>query len=130
LDACALLATTAVTGILGKGTVVAKPMPSGGWVAGGCAWSGSTSGFFLSVGTAASIAAFGDPAAANAKAKLAQFKKNAGGTVKDVAGIGDGAVVAASGLAAYNGGTYLEITNLGLTEDQLVKIAKLAVAKL
>jgi hypothetical protein len=129
-DACALLATTAVTGILGKGTVVAKPMPGGGWVAGGCAWNGPTSGFFLSVGTAASIAAFGDPAAPTAKAKLAQFKKSAGGTVKDVAGIGDGAVVAASGLAAYKGGTYLEITNLGLIEDQLIEIAKLAVAKL
>lgn len=131
-DACALLTTTAVTGILGKGTVVAKPMPSGGWVAGGCAWNGPTSGFFLSVGTAASIAAFGDPAAPTAKARLAAFKKSASatGTTKDVAGIGDGAVVAASGLAAYKGGTYLEITNLSLTEDQLIAIAKLAVAKL
>jgi hypothetical protein len=130
IDVCALLPTADLSKIMVGPPPVAKAMSRGGWVAGQCAWNGPTSGFFLSVGTAASITAFGDPAAADAKAKLAQFKKNAGGTAKDVAGIGDGAVATASGLAAYKGGTYLLITNLGLTEDQLVEIAKLAVAKL
>jgi hypothetical protein len=127
-DTCALLVAADVSKILGGGEVQAKPMPSGGWVAGQCAWNGPTSGFFLGVGTAASIAAFGDPAAADAKARLARFKSGAG-TPKDVAGIGDGAAVSPSGIAAYRGGTYLEITNLGLTEDQLVEIMKLAVVK-
>lgn len=127
-DACALLTTAELAEILGDGGVQAKPMPSGGWVAGQCAWNGPASGFFLSVGTTASIAAFGDPAATDAKAKLAQFK-SASDTRKDVAGIGDGAVVGSIGIAVYVDGTYLEITNLGLTEDQLVKIMKLAVAQ-
>jgi hypothetical protein len=128
LDACALLTSAELSKILGAGVQV-KPMPSGGWVAGQCAWNGKGSGFFLSVGTAATIAAFGDPAAADAKAKLAQFK-SATSTAKDVAGIGDAAAVTATGLAATSGGTYLEITNLGLTEKQLVSLAKLVVAKL
>jgi hypothetical protein len=128
-DACALLTTAEVAKILGHGTVQAKPMPSSGWVAGQCAWNGPTSGFFLSVGTAASIAAFGDPAAPTAEAMLAAFK-SAPGDRKDVTGIGDGAAAGTSGIAAYKGGIYLEITNLGFTGDQLIEIAKLAVAKL
>ena len=93
-------------------------MPHSGWVAGQCAWNGPSSGFFVSVGTAASLKASGDVAAPNAKTKLAQFKKQAGAgtTTKVVTGIGDGAVLTATGLAAYKGGTYLQFTNLGLTE--------------
>ena len=122
---CALTAGE-VAAILGAAEVQTKPMPAGGWVAGQCAWNGPASGFFLSVGTKASIAAFGDPAAANAKAKLAQFRAT-GSSSRDVAGVGDGAVVTSNGIAAYRGDVYLEITNLGLTEKQLVALAKLAV---
>jgi len=44
--------------------------------------------------------------------------------------IGDGAVLADGGMAAYQGATYLEILNLGLTDEQMVEIMKLAVAAL
>jgi hypothetical protein len=130
VDACALLPTAALSKIVGGPPPVATAMPGGGWIARQCAWNGPTSGFFLSVGTPASIAAFGDPGAADAKAKLAQFKRSAGAAAKDVAGIGDGAVLGPMGMAAYKGGTYLEITRLRLTDDQLVEIMKLAVANL
>jgi hypothetical protein len=107
-------------------------MPNGGWIAGQCAWNGPTSGFFLSIGTATSLKDFGDPAAPDAKAKLAQFKAQAGAgnTPKDVPGIGDGAVLTAMGIAAYKGGTYVQVTNLGLTGEQLTKVLRLAASHL
>ena len=130
-DACALLPAADLSKILG-GEAVAKAMPSGGWAAGQCAWNSPTASFLVSVGTADSIKAFGDPAAPDAKAKLAQFKQqaSAAGTPKVVAGIGDGAILGTGGMAAFKGGTYLEITRLRLTDDQLVKIMRLAVVHL
>jgi hypothetical protein len=104
-------------------------MPSSGWVAGRCAWNGPSSGFFISVGTSASLAASGDRAVPDAKAKFAQFSQQASDPT-DVAGIGDGAVLTPGGLAAYKGDTYLEVTNLGLTGHQLIEIAKIVIAKL
>jgi hypothetical protein len=130
LEACALLTGAELAVILKVSAVEPRPMPSGGWVASQCAWNGPSSGFFLAVGTAASLKAAGDPAAPTAKAKLAQFKEQGGATAKDVPGIGDGAVMTTAGLATYKGGTYLQFTNLGLTEDQLIKIAKLAITRL
>ena len=104
-------------------------MPSSGWASGRCAWNGPSSGFFISVGTAASFAASGDGAVPDAEAKFAQFKQQAS-VATDVTGIGDGAVVSATGLAAYKDDTYFEITNLGLTNDELIEIGKIVIAKL
>jgi hypothetical protein len=129
VDACGILATADLTKVLGMATVLAKPMPGGGWVAGQCAWNGPTSGFFLSVGNDVSIDAAGDPGARDAKAKLAQFVSRSTDS-KRVPGIGDGAAVTQNGIAAYKDGTYLEVTNLGLTEAQLIEVAKLVTAGL
>jgi hypothetical protein len=129
VNACELLATADLTKVLGMAAVAPKPMPGGGWVAGQCAWNGPKSGFFLSVGSAASIATSGDTAAPDAKAKLAQYISRSG-HAKKVAGIGDGAAVTPNGIAGYKGNTYLEVTNLGLTEAQLIEVAKLVTAQL
>lgn len=127
-NACALLPAAALSKIVG-GEARATAMPSAGWVAGQCAWSSARSGFFASVGTASSIQKGSDPAAPDAKAKLADFRQRVSGT-KDVSGIGDGAVLGLAGMAAYKGGTYIEVTKLKLTDDQLTEIVKLAVANL
>ena len=132
-DACALLSPSDLSKIVGGKVDVGRAMPSGGWVAGQCTWNTPSSGFVISIGTAASIQEFGDSTALDAQARLAAFRqqaRGAGGTPKDVAGIGDGAVLTSSGMAAYKGPTYLEVLNLGLTEEQLVQIVKLAVARL
>jgi hypothetical protein len=130
-DPCALLTTAELSKILGDISVQGKALPSGGWMAGRCDWEGPAYGFVVIVGTAASFAAYGDPEASDARAEFALFKA-ASSTPKDVAGIGDGAVVSELGIAAYRGGTLLEITNYGggLTEDQLIEMAKLALARL
>jgi hypothetical protein len=130
VEACALLNGAELATILDVDNVQPRPMPNDGWIAGQCAWNGSESGFFLSVGTAESITASGDATVPDARAKLAQFKEQAGSNARDVPGIGDGAVIGATGLAAYRGRTYVQFTNLGLTEDQLIQIATLAVGRL
>ena len=131
LDVCGLVTTSELSKIVGA-EVHATTLPSGGWIAGRCAWIGPTSSFFVSVGTATSIRTLADPAVPDAKAKLAAFKQSMSvtGSPKDVAGIGDGAVSATTGIAAYKAGSYFEVTNLGLSAGQLVEIAKLIAAKL
>jgi hypothetical protein len=132
LDACTILPPALLSTILGGEVAFPKAVSGGGWAAGQCAWNGDASSFILRVGTAASITAFDDPAAPDAKALLAAFKQqaSAAGSPTDVAGIGDGAVLSTGGMAAYLGGTYVEVTRLRLTDDQLVEIMRLAVANL
>jgi hypothetical protein len=130
-NACALLPAATLSKIVGA-QARATAMPSAGWIAGQCAWSNATTGFFLSVGTASSIQQASDPAAPDAKSKLAEFQQRASATAKPrvITGIGDGAVLATTGMAAYKGGTYIEVTKLKLTDDQLIKIVTLAVTHL
>jgi hypothetical protein len=125
IDACSLITAAEVSGIVGGPAPVAKSLPGGGWVAGQCTWSGPSSAVFVSVGTEASIRAFGDPAAPDAKGRLAAFKGQlaGSGSATDVSGIGDGAVFGTAGIAAYAGGTYVEILRLSLSDDQLVQLA-------
>ena len=132
LDTCKLLPPALLSNILGKETAFPKAVSSSGWDAGQCAWNGADSSFILRVGTASSIAAYGDSAAPNAKAMFEAYKAkaNAAGRPKVIAGIGDGAVAATGGMAAYVGGTYFEVAKLRLTDDQLVEIMRLAVANL
>ena len=124
LDVCALLSPADLATVLGRPGFAAKEMPHSGWIAGQCAWSGPGGGFFITVGTSASITTSGDDSAPDAKTMLAQFRQQASAP-KDIADIGDGAVLGSLGMAAYKGGTFVQVTNLGLTEDQLTAIAKL-----
>ena len=132
LDACALLPVSELSKIIGGETPVGRAVPAAGWVAGQCAWSSPTAAFLMSVGTGASIKSVGDPGVSDTRSKLADFEQRvaAGGTPRPVAGIGDGAIVADSGMAAYKGDIYLEVANLRLTEDQMIEIMSLAVDNL
>ena len=127
VDACALFSSAELAVIVG-GEIKGAEMLAGGWVVSACAWSGSTSSFILSAGTASSIQKFGDAAAPDIKAKLQQYKQQVNGS--DVVGIGDGAVLGANGMAAYKGSTYVELEKLRLTDTQLQKIMKLLVSRL
>jgi hypothetical protein len=131
-DACALLPPTELSKVLGGEAPVGRVTPAAGWVVGQCAWSGSSSAFLVSVGTSDSIAKVGDPGVTDAKAKLGEFERRMAGAdaAKPVSGIGDGAVVAKPGMAAYKGDLYVEVTNLRLTETQLVDVVRLAIADL
>ena len=103
-------------------------LPADGWVASACAWSGPTSSFIVSIGTASSLRQSGDAAAPDAKARLLQYKQQTNG--RDVPGIGDGAVLSANGTAAYKGGTYVEVEKLRLTDAQLAEVMKLLLSRL
>ncbi len=117
-----------VAQIVGGPLPVAKALPGGGWVAGQCAWSSPTAAFLVSVGTAASIKSVGDPAVWGVASKLAEFEQRMAlrGESKAVPGIGESAIVAEAGMGAYKGDTYVEVTNLRLTENQMIEIVKLA----
>ena len=113
-------------------TTSARQVPGGGWFAGQCAWSSSEAAFLVSVGTFETIDAVGDPNVSNAKEKLGEFEQQiaAVGTPKSVAGIGDGAILGESGMAAYKGEIYIEVVNLRLTEEQMIEIVKLSANRL
>ena len=68
----------------------------------------------------------------DAKEKLGEFERRMApaDAPKPISGIGDGAIVAKPGIAAYKGDFYVEVTNLRLTETQLVDVARLAIAGL
>lgn len=127
VDACALVTAAQLADIVG-GAVTGAEMPAGGWVASGCAWSGATTSFIISVGTASSFLSFRDPAALDAKARLEQYKQQENG--RDVTGFGAGAVLTAIGMAAYKGDTYVEVEKVRLTDDQLTKIMTLLMSRL
>jgi hypothetical protein len=127
-----LLSTADLEGIVGAGVEAGRRMPTGGWVAGQCAWSTPTLGFEIAVGTAVSLSSYGDPTVADAKAKLESYKARAsrtGGSVKAV-NVGDGAALTEQGIAAYKGDVYLEVQNLGLTDDQLTRVVRRAMEAL
>ena len=131
-DACGLMTATEVSRIVGGPLPVAKAVPGGGWVAGQCAWSSPSAAFLISVGTAASIQSVGDAGVSGVPSKLAEFEQRmaSGGDPKPVTGIGEAAIVAESGMAAYKGDLYLEVVNLLLTEDQMIEIVELAMSRL
>ncbi len=132
IDVCSLLPPALLSEVLGGEIAFAQSVPSGGWAAGQCAWNGDDSSFIVRVGTAASISAFGDPETANAEALFNAFKSDAAaaGSTRDVTGIGDQAVLGPSGMAAYVGDTYVEITRLRVTDDQLEEIMRIAIASI
>lgn len=132
IDACALVSAAELSKIVGGQPPVGRAIPGAGWVTGQCAWSSPIAAFLISVGTSASIQSVGDPAVQDAKDKLAEFQQRmaAAGSPRPVSGIGDGAIVAKAGMAAYKGPIYLEVTNLRLTEDQMIEVVKLVVARL
>ena len=127
VDACTLGTSAEVADIVG-GAVKGAEMLVSGWVASGCAWSGATTSFIISVGTASSFLSFRDPAALDAKARLTQYKQQANG--RDVTGFGAGAVLTSIGMAAYKGDTYVEVERLRLTDAQLQKIMTLLLSRL
>lgn len=128
-DACALLPEADLAQLLGEESAP-QPIPSGGWIAGQCSWSGATTGFLLSIGTEDSIAAFGDPGEADAEAKLAAFSGRQADAAQEVPDLGDGAVAGPSGVAARVGGTYLELELLSLSQEQAVGVMRLALDNL
>lgn len=125
-DACGLLPPDRLTQLLGE-ELQATAVPSGGWIAGQCSWSGSESAFILSIGTPESISSFEDPAEPDAAAKLAGYSERQAGAVQEVADIGDAAVRGATGMAARAGDTYLELEVLSLAEGLDAQIMDLAV---
>jgi hypothetical protein len=103
-------------------------MPASGWVASQCAWNGPTASFFLSVGTADSIEAFGDASAPDPEGMLDAYREETSGEERP--DLADGAVLSSGGLALQQEDRYVEITRLRLSDDQLIAIGELVAAEL
>ena len=131
-DACALLVDDDLAQILGMGGLQGKAMPRTGGIASQCAWNGPGAGFIVSVGTDASLQATGNAATPDAKAKFDELREQvqAEPGYRALPGIGDGAFLRQAGAALYLGHEYVEITNLGLTEAQVIQVAMAVVARL
>jgi hypothetical protein len=88
--------------------------------------------FLVAVGTAESIREFGDPAGADAAARLDSYRRRSAssGVTQDIAEIGDAAVLGPTGLAARVGTAYVEILRSTLTDHQLIEVAKLIAQRL
>ncbi len=128
LDACSLLSPVdLVEGIVGM-KMDSATNSGGGWSASDCVWNAASGSFIMSVGNGESFRAFGDPGAPDAQARLAQFRTEMSSTgPPTVEAIGDGAVLFSGAMAAYKGSTYVEVQNLSLTDDQLIRIVKLVI---
>lgn len=128
-DTCDLLPAEELAAVLGE-QADPTPIPSDGWTAGQCAWSGESTGFILSIGTQETIAAFDDPAQPDSAAMLDAFASAAGDLGRAVEDAGDAAFLNQNGIAARLGGNYVEIQKLSLTEEQLIGILRLALENL
>ncbi len=130
LDACAVLSAAShqVEAIVGL-RLDSTTNSGGGWTLSDCVWNAARGSFIISVGNDDSFRAFGDPGAPDAKGRLAQFRTemSAAGPTRDLSDVGDGAVLAAGAMAAYKAGVYVEVQNLGLTDDQLTNVVKLLI---
>ncbi len=131
-SACDLTTAEEVSSVLGGPAPVPEVLPGGGWVASQCAWKSPTTGFMVSIGTPESISAFGDPKIADAASRLAEYGERMGSpaTAREMPGLGDAAILGPTGIAVSTDGIYVEILRQGLTDEQLVEVAKLVVGKL
>ncbi len=133
LDVCSMLSIADVKTVTGADTTATVESTSGwaDWVAGQCWWNNANMSvrFSLDLGTPASIAKSSSPTAAE---QLALFKvaMKGFGDVVDVPGLGDGAVYVAGFLVATKGGSMVQVYATALTQDQVIALGKLAVAKL
>jgi hypothetical protein len=134
LDVCSLLEPATLADTLDVEDVAVSRMPSSGWVAGQCGLSAASSGLMatISVGTKASLETSEDPGGSDAKSRLQAYAEQAPGGLEPsaVPGVGDRAVQNPYGMAAYSGGVYVELVNLGLDDSQVVEVVKHALSNL
>ncbi|HYO44955.1 MAG TPA: hypothetical protein VES19_17285 [Candidatus Limnocylindrales bacterium] len=133
LDACAMLTTAEVKDVTGKDTTGATESTSGkpDWISGQCWWDDEklTVRFSLDVGDPASIAKSSSPTAAEQMEIMRLVYKSMDGFA-DIPGLGDDAVYAGGMVVAVKGGSMLQIAGIGLTKDQAIELAKLAIGRL
>lgn len=133
VDVCSMLTVAEVKDVTGADTKAEVETTSGwaDWVSGQCWWNSAdlSTRFSIDVGTPASIAKSTSPTAQE-QMEITRLLYQTFDDYADIPGLGDDALYGAGMVTAMKDGSMLQVAGLGLSKEQAIELAKVAIARL